>query len=456
MAIKGLTDRKSVTPRLTRLGKVKKGERNGKQLIDLEYLRFVGEGPDKEELERVWFEAYGGQPVRIELLLPLPTMEENWKTWMEKWSGKQGLQHRCNGENLVQWLDHSTMRHVLDYELKQKKPCPYGAIWPECKEGCKEIGRLTMILPPFLAAGYAGYIVLETHSQHDLHNITSSLLDVEAKAKAARRPIGLQGIEFLLTRRLDTIGTRYTNKQGDLVKTTADKWMLHLDPTREWLQAQIGTVSQLALGSTPRIIEVEAREALPAPEPEPEGSILESVGLPQDPGEGPQTEPEPATPVPAEPRPRPTTAEEIKGRLLASSAAFVAKEQARLDKIKSDADPNPIEPDQTRRGIFAGMLGKCFAGNAATKRAQRVLVTWWLFNTDDGSSATMTSADISAWGKEYIAASTTEEKYPLRPYAISEMAMCHAAALKAAGQMELEQAPPAPEAPPELWLDEEG
>lgn len=437
MPIIGLTDRKSVTPRLTRLGKVRKGTRDQQgNPLDLEYLRFVPEGPHQAELEAIWLQAYGPQPVRVNLYLPLPTLEENWKTWMEKWSEKQGLQHRCNGQYLVRWLNKPSMRYTSDPDLELKQPCPYNTSYPNCAEGCKQVGRLTMILPPFLEQGFAGYVVLEVHSKHDLPNISAALLDIEIKAAAAHRSTGLQGIEFILTRRLDTIGTRYKRRNGDIVKSQADKWMLHLAPSREWMQAQLADMGQMALGYSPRrrIIDVPAQQiALPILE-QPEDDFIPSEPEPE-------TETSPAPPKPESPAPeatRPTSAAEIKARLLAASAVFVAREQNHLDYLQSDADPNPIEPSDARRGIFAGSLGKCFAGNTAARRAQRVLVTWWIFNTTDGSSKTMTVADISAWSTEYIAPPTEEKKYPLQPYAVADMAICHTAALKAAGQMELE------------------
>lgn len=412
MPILGLTDRKSVTPRFTRLGKVRKGKLNGNTPVDLSYLRFVGEGPDKEALEALWFETYGREPIRLHLYLPFETVEENWVTWMEKWTAKQGLIHRCNGEHMVQWLDPQTLGQVLDYDLQQRKPCPYatGAKQRTKKDpGCEPVGRLSMILEPFLEAGFPGYITLETGSLNDLANITASLVDTENKARTARRPNRLQGIEFILTRRLENIGVRFQGNEGP-VKTKQDKWMLRLDPSREWLQAQLGTTSLMALGGhapTPAIIDAESTPvaALPAPEP------------------GPTPEPEPTPEVVTR---EPRSLKEIK--------AAIAAKVAELTTTEADSQP---DTNKKRRGLFVASLEKCFQASKEVKTDSRRLICWYLFDAEEGGSAHVTQAQTCAWLNMYIAEKTTKDKYPLEPFAAAEMSLIFQAAIKETGQLSL-------------------
>lgn len=434
MPIKGLTRREDVLPRFTRLGKVRKGmivpTSTGKtKPVDLDYLRFVGEGPHARDLEAVWRNAYGDKPTMIFLYLPYASLEENWTTWQEEWTEKQGLIHRCDGEIMVQWLDPTSLTYARDYEQAQRKPCPYHAGTKQRtaqNPGCQEVGRLAMILPPFLEAGYAGYVTLEIGSVNDLANITASLLDAEGKARAAHRATGLQGIEFCLSRRPETIGVRFTGQDGRITKTTAEKWMLHLDPSREWLQAQIGTMTQLALGNTlrPAIIDVPAIDlpALPMPEgPEDAPDAAPPAEEPRAPQ--PTTPPTPPAPAPTDQQPpHPWDA----GQVLTELGLLAAK------SVSADPSTAAIESIPARRGVFIKALEACFQGDATAKQQQRKLVTWWLFGTDEGSSKALTVAQIRAWRQTY-----TPDGKNLAEYAVQEMNAVHAAALIDAGQQEL-------------------
>lgn len=283
MAIRGLTRKEDVTPRFTRLGKIKKGEYNeakGKP-VDLTYFRFVGEGDQKDELERVWLEVFGNEPRMLHIYLPHKTVDENWETWHEEWSKKQGLQHRCDGEVMVQWLNLDTLLYTRDYDQLRNEPCPYHSgekARTAKKPGCTPVGRLAVIVPEFLEAGYPGYVTLEISSKNDLYNITASLVDAENKANDAGRTNGLQGIPFMLRRVQEEIGVRYRNKEGDMVKSKGTKWMIRLDPSNEWVRAQLESVKRAALGVERVAVQLPAitvdAEPVdveePAQEPEPE------------------------------------------------------------------------------------------------------------------------------------------------------------------------------------------
>lgn len=267
MPIRGLTRREDVTPRFTRLGKLKKGEQrpvvgqDGKQRrnkrgepmtqpVDLDHFRFVGEGPDAGVIEQVFADAYGPEPRQILVYLPYKTLDENWQTWMEEW-GASGLVHRCDGAYMVQWLNDDKS-YTTDPEQLQRKPCPYASGEQERTDdnpGCVQTGRLALIIPELLEAGFVGYVTLEVHSINDLANITASIMDAEGKAAAAVRANGLQGIEFTLRRQQEQIGVRYKARNGDTIKTQAAKWMIRLDPSREWALHQLETARQMALGA---------------------------------------------------------------------------------------------------------------------------------------------------------------------------------------------------------------
>jgi len=254
MPIKGLTDRQSATPRFTRLGKIKKGTmetaRNGKtKPVDLDYFRFVPEGPNAKVIGDAFRDAYGDAPREITVYLPYASVDENWQTWMEEW-GKSGLIHRCDSEIMTQWINDDKT-YTLDLRQERGARCPYASGEKQRtarNPGCTQVGRLAVIIPELLMAGFVGYVTVEIHSVNDLANINNSLLDAEGKAQAAGRPNGLQGVEFRLRRVPETIGVRYQGNNGDVIKTQAEKWMVRLDPAREWVLKQLETSKQLALG----------------------------------------------------------------------------------------------------------------------------------------------------------------------------------------------------------------
>jgi hypothetical protein len=255
MPIKNLTDRQSATPRFTRLGIIRKGEKVGEgrniKLNDLDYFRFKAES---DNIARAFFDAYGEKPVLIRCYLPYQTVEENWQTWMEEW-GYSGLIHRCDGEIMVQWLN-GDKTYQRDYAQSRNLPCPYAAGEKERTKknpGCSEIGRLSIIIPELLEVGFFGYVTVRTTSKNDLANISNSLFEAENKAREFGRERGLQGIEFSLRRVYEQIGIRYQQKNGDYVKTRGDKWMIRLDPSQEWArrQLEIAQASALALPTPP-------------------------------------------------------------------------------------------------------------------------------------------------------------------------------------------------------------
>lgn len=215
MPIIGLTN--DVAPRFPRIGKLRKGgerPKDGKRPgADLEYFRFTSELP---EVVEAFQEVYGERPTAIRVYLPYKTVEENFSTWKEKWQAG-GLVHRCDGQTMTIW------RKPDGTYSQEEKPCD---------GGCKEVGRLEMVIPEMLQAGYVGYVTLETHSLNDLINITAAL---RATAEARRdNPLGLKGIEFTLRRRKEKISTPGEN--GSRVRR--EKWMVVLEPSATWIETQ--------------------------------------------------------------------------------------------------------------------------------------------------------------------------------------------------------------------------
>lgn len=228
--IKGLTD--NVIPRFPRLGKLRKGgekpQIGNRPGAELEYFRFTSENP---AIVGAFHEAYGTQPAMLRVYLPYPSVEMNFSTWKEAWAAG-GLVHRCDGETCQIW-------RTPDGKYSQvPKPCP---------GGCKEVGRLEVILPELITAGFVGYVTLETHSLHDLMNITATLEAVRQSVQD--RPNGLQGIEFVLRRKKERIST----PDGKGGRTSREKWLVSIEPVPSWAQTYLAMASSTLAIEAPRV-----------------------------------------------------------------------------------------------------------------------------------------------------------------------------------------------------------
>lgn len=219
MPIKNLTDKDSIVPRFSRLGKLRKGGPKtasgfGK---DLAHFRFTSDWPGAEE---AFLEAYGEAPKQVNAYLPYRTTEQCFPSWMEEWSAG-GLQHRCDGVTCVLWLGKDAQYH------QEPVPCP---------GGCSQVGRLEVVVPEMIAAGFVGIITLETHSKNDLISITETL----AKTEQLRgdNPLGLQGILFNLRRVEEEISVPGFGKNVGK-RQRVRKSMVKLEPAVDWVAAQM-------------------------------------------------------------------------------------------------------------------------------------------------------------------------------------------------------------------------
>jgi len=263
MPIKGLTT--DVRPQFPSLGKLRKGAKkvsDRKPGEDLSYFRFTSDDP---QIEAAFYAAYPAHPRSVNIFLPNRTVDDNWEAWQEDWVAG-GLKHRCDGETCVVWQDDAGEYHT------DPKPCP---------GECKPVGRLQVMLPELLQAGYVGYVTVETHSKHDIMSTQACLEDAAGKANGN----GLQGIEFRLYRAEQVISTPMIDKQtGEVKRVRRAKWLVKLTPTVRWVQAQLAQAERLQLGEP---------EALALPEPEVEEAEFIEIDEPDwdDDEEEPESEP---------------------------------------------------------------------------------------------------------------------------------------------------------------------
>ena len=201
--IKGLTDRvRSFVPTI---GKLKKGEPKpaGKGMgRDTDHWRFSS---DNQRATEIFKDLYGDDPVLLHVYLPFPTLDQNWETCKEAWGAGERLSHRCDGETCSKWRDADNKFHF------EPKPCP---------GGCKEVGRLLVVLPEMVERGVGGLITVETHSLNDIARLQSALLGI-ADLRAGESN-GLKGVKCLLRRKQSQIG----NGQGG----RRSAWLIALEP----------------------------------------------------------------------------------------------------------------------------------------------------------------------------------------------------------------------------------
>jgi hypothetical protein len=231
MGIKGLTDR---APEFPRIGELRKGDvkreanRPGADLN--QFFRFTSTDP--EVLKR-FVDTFGTQPASLIVYLPHQHADEVFTAWKEEWS-QGGLVHRCNGELCAVWRGSDGKYYT------EPRPCP---------GGCKETGRLKVVIPDI---GRLAYITVLTTSKNDIMHLSSQLAAYESLRG------DLRGIPFRLCRLKAKISTPGANGQ----RARREKWLISIEPSSQWVDLQIEATRLAAL---PRLPQTQTL-ALPAPE----------------------------------------------------------------------------------------------------------------------------------------------------------------------------------------------
>lgn len=255
MAIKGLTDTASVAPRWSRLGKLRKGAPKPEKGPgrELPYWRFTAEGRNAAAIEQAFAAKFGKEPTAVEVFLMAATPDEAFPSWMEFWKASS-LERRCDGETCQ-------LRRVGNQMVRQPVPC-ICATENTPKPNCVKVGRLAVVIPALIEAGYIGEVVVETHSGDDLRTLMSRLSIVYQTA--LQYGGDLRGVPFILSREPVSMSTPRDN--GERVKAT--KYQVRLEPAQAWTARAIEQTraSSMALASGERLaIAAPAAAALPAP-----------------------------------------------------------------------------------------------------------------------------------------------------------------------------------------------
>lgn len=251
MPIKGLTDRGASFPRLGVLRKGGEKVNEKRPGADLTYFRF---DTDDAAAAAAFAHTYGTEPRHINVFLPYATTDENFQTWQEAWTAAS-LQHRCDGQMCTIWLQGDG--------TYSQKPIP-------CPGGCKQVGRLMVIVPELRRFAY---VTVQTTSLHDIMTLHENLLAAEMLRGDVR------GIPFVLSRKPREISTP-SGSNGQ--RARREKWLLSIEPSPVWTAYQLQAMEQVALPATAPKLLGDGRSANTVT-----GELIEDVLDPDDEGDDP-------------------------------------------------------------------------------------------------------------------------------------------------------------------------
>lgn len=215
MPIAGLTVSKEAG--FPRLGKIFKGAPKVGNKIgnDLDHFRLESDRPG---LKQQFFDLAGSQPKELEVLLPYPTVEENFDPWMREY-GQSGLKRQCDGETQVLHLPEGSANYS-----NEPIPCLQKT---QGKCNCTRSTGLKVIIRDLFAAGHCGYFDLMTSSKHDIVHI-QSVLTMAYQFKGS-----LLGIPFKIRRVSQEKSFPMGNKRGKKAYE-----LIQIEPDPAWVAKQ--------------------------------------------------------------------------------------------------------------------------------------------------------------------------------------------------------------------------
>lgn len=250
MGIAGLSERGGGLPII---GIIRKGGKkrkvisksSGKEVEivgpNLPHFRFDFDESEKAA-EAKAIDVYGDKPNNLHILLPSPRLEDSWDCWYEAYAGGTMI-HRCARH--INGIDPGPIQSAIDPQTGEKliingRDVKTGAV-VMCKGDpieyvkkngqndstvCKQIGRLTVLLPIFdrLVA-----MLVVTHGKHDIANIDRQLHLIENLQSTLNRPIA--GIELVMSRKL---GETHYWQNGQ--RQTGKDWMINIEVVPDWLR----------------------------------------------------------------------------------------------------------------------------------------------------------------------------------------------------------------------------
>lgn len=272
MPIHNLTD---VPKAFMRLGRIKKGDRNGKNGAprDLDYFRVIfQESNISAPLEAKFREVYGDQPRAINVRFAANEPAEIWDANYECYRRGARIASAGVDENGPYWISY---RDPETNEVLVRNRMPVGSAGAAFvakpidlaepiyyAEKSKEPvylhthGRLQCVVPELTRIevdgqprAVVGFMEFAPKSPIDIRNISAELGMYHNLAKAAGRTIN--GIPFQLIRRLEDVSVKIDGKMS-----VKPMWVAHLDCAGEWGRYALEAVERLALPDGIRIEDV--------------------------------------------------------------------------------------------------------------------------------------------------------------------------------------------------------
>ena len=228
MPIKGLTDRNAGFPQIGVLRKgAPKAEKGPGR--DLEHFRFDA---DDREAAAAFAAIYGDEPRTVRVYVPYATTDENFEAWREDWIASS-LKHRCDGQSCVRWLTGNGSYST--------EPIP-------CPGGCKQVGRLKVIIPELRRMAF---VTVLTTSIHDIMEIHANLAALES----ARGD--LRGIPLIVRR----VPREISTPGADGKRVRRQKWLINIEAQPDWVELQLAAAAEAArplIAATPSRLELPA------------------------------------------------------------------------------------------------------------------------------------------------------------------------------------------------------
>lgn len=230
MPIIGYTDRAAAFPEIAQIRKGAPKTDPKKPGPDLDYFRFVT--PDAS-LASTFADAFGNQPQEIRFISPFNTTAEVFEAWREEYTASS-LKHRCDGRTVVRsQLPNGTY-------TDEPKPCP---------GGCKQVGRLKIVIPTLKRLGF---VTVHTTSIWDILTIYQNLVALEMLRGS------LRGIPLVLRRVKRAISTPNGNGQ----RARREKWLLTIEAAPDWVALELDAMQRAALPSANEPLMLTAGDAL--------------------------------------------------------------------------------------------------------------------------------------------------------------------------------------------------
>lgn len=240
MPIQGLTNQGRGFPMIAKL---RKGGKSSKGYpVNLDYFRFTPEAGDEQEkaqMLQAFRAVFGDKPRKLRVYMAHETIDETFPSWCEVWvSG--GLIHRCDGVTMTHWREGDKIVHG-------EMPCRTQDHKNPQNPREDAVGRLMLVIPQLIEAGYVGYVMMQTTSMNDIANIDGVLRDTVSRMGTN----DLRKVPFILSREQDEISV----PSPDGKRVRRKMWMVKLYPEPSWVQDMLlraapSQVKELEAGRT--------------------------------------------------------------------------------------------------------------------------------------------------------------------------------------------------------------